>query len=735
MGIERRTFLQKVTLGLLALGASEAGLMSLGNQRLPWFDSYFKALADTSSRKLALLVGINSYPNTTNLQGCLTDVELQRELLLHRFGFNQQDILTLTDTQATRENIETAFVQHLSKQAKSTDVVLFHFSGYGHRTQVSTPGNSSPQLVDSLVPVDGITSRKANSVTHNLPEDTLLLLGQSLATTRATMILDTSYVSTGQTLEGNLRTRSYPVSSPGVVSTEELAFQEGISANLRSSNNKDFKGIMLRGAGNSEPALEAPWRDFTAGLFTYALTQYLWQAIPAKTIHISLKRSCQAVAQIKGKSPQSKLVSSHNSGEEIPLTYYLHPQMPTGADGFLTTVAEDGKTSQVYLGGLPATVLPYYSPNSLLRVLPPPQGLNTANLIPNPIAKLQIREFAGLNATAQLWEKSASNGKLEPGQLIQELVRVLPRNLALTVAVGPTFSRIERVDATSAFANISSVSSIVVAGEGNADYLLSRNGSGGYGLFSPGNQAIPETIGSSTEAIKSAVNRLTPNLTTLLAKKILRLTVNEGSSLLGLRVNLEQVRPEEKVLLMRETFRNVGSLPPQSPETLSASISDELPKISLGSRVQYRFTNYSDRPLYFMLVGFDSGSHPIAIYCPDATETQPTDTLISPQETLVIPQTPDSFSWNILGPKGLAEIYALASVAPFSQTLKVMSAQGIPKGKGERVINLVNPLEIVKAIMGDLHVASAVPSDIASGDVYAFDVNAWASLSFMYQVV
>ena len=389
----------------------------------------------------------------------------------------------------------------------------------------------------------------------------------------------------------------------------------------------------------------------------------------------------------------------------------------------------------MYLGGLPANVLPYYSSNSLVQVLPPPQGLNTAYVISNPIAKLQIREFAGLTATTQLWEKSASNGKLEPGQLIQELVRVLPRNLALTVAVGPSFSRIERVDATSAFANISSVSSIVVAGEGNADYLLSRNDTGGYGLFSPGNQSIPETIGSSTEAIKSAVNRLTPKLKTLLAKKILRLTANEGSSLLGLRVSLEQVRPEEKVLLTRETLRNVESLPPQSPETLSASISDELPTISLGSRVQYRFTNYSDRPLYVMLVGLDSGSRPIAIYCPDARETKPIDTLIAPQKTLVIPQTPDSFSWNILGPKGLAEIYVLASVAPFSQTLKVMSAQGIPKGKGERVINLINPLEIVKAIMEDLHSASAVPSDLASGDVYAFDVNAWASLSFMYQVV
>jgi hypothetical protein len=73
-------------------------------------------------------VGINQYPRSTALSGCVTDVELQRELLIHRFGFNPSDVLTLTDALPTRENIETAFIEHLSNQAKSADdVVVFHF--------------------------------------------------------------------------------------------------------------------------------------------------------------------------------------------------------------------------------------------------------------------------------------------------------------------------------------------------------------------------------------------------------------------------------------------------------------------------------------------------------------------------------------------------------------------------------------------------------------------------------
>lgn len=100
-GIEAAGFLRRVGWIFASLGISEAGW-------LPWRDRYYQALAQPSPRKLALLVGINQYPQQP-LIGCLTDVELQRELLIHRFGFTKGDILTLTDQQATRQQIEQAF--------------------------------------------------------------------------------------------------------------------------------------------------------------------------------------------------------------------------------------------------------------------------------------------------------------------------------------------------------------------------------------------------------------------------------------------------------------------------------------------------------------------------------------------------------------------------------------------------------------------------------------------------
>jgi hypothetical protein len=105
----------------IALGLHPQRLMAQG-------DRYGQVLAQSTSRKRALLVGINQYPNSarfTPLQGCTTDVQLQRELLIHRFGFHPDDILVLSDDaddQPTRANILTAFEEHLITPTRAGDV-------------------------------------------------------------------------------------------------------------------------------------------------------------------------------------------------------------------------------------------------------------------------------------------------------------------------------------------------------------------------------------------------------------------------------------------------------------------------------------------------------------------------------------------------------------------------------------------------------------------------------------
>src|SRR5919202_4647863 len=239
MGLNRRTFLQRAGLALAALGVSETVLSLLGDKSLavPLLDRYFQALAQPGGRKLALLVGINQYPRSTALSGCVTDVELQRELLIHRFGFNASDILTLTDSQATRENIETAFIEHLTEQAKAGDVVVFHFSGYGSQVKISDESqvDNPIHLSNSLLPVDSLLPTKGTATANDLLEETLVLLLRSLATDHVTTVLDTSYTGVGNVLQGNLRVRSCPKAPAEGPSLGELAFQEQIRLRLKSS--------------------------------------------------------------------------------------------------------------------------------------------------------------------------------------------------------------------------------------------------------------------------------------------------------------------------------------------------------------------------------------------------------------------------------------------------------------------------------------------------------------------
>jgi hypothetical protein len=845
MGLNRRTFLQKAGLGLAMLGVSETVLSLLGDRSLamPVLDRYFQVLAQPGGRKLALLVGINQYPRTTTLSGCVTDVELQRELLIHRFGFKPSDILTLTDSQASRENIETAFVEHLTEQAKAGDVVVFHFSGYGSRVKVSEESQPDQpvRLQNSLVPVDGIVSSKGVSVANDLLEETLLLLLRSLATDRVTTVLDTSHTDAGVVLKGNLRVRSCPNPPAAVPSPEELAFQEQLRLRttaltkqlINSSSPEPMPGIVLAAAGPSQAATEAQWNGFSAGLFTYALTQHLWQATPATTVQISLSRAAGMVNQLVGQEQQPRLINQKSQQSPL-LAYYLPSDPSIGADGVVTSVEDNGRTAYLWLAGIPAIVLEYYSNNSLFSLSPAktipdeskverlkdvrvaqsdslseagrdspqaqatqgaserasafPAGVDSNQqpqlVNPQPVtlekAKLQIRSKDGLTARARIVDTNGADSyPLQVGQLVREAIRMLPRNLGLTIALDAGLERIERVDATSAFAGASFVSSVVVAGEQPADYLFGKANllpsgtstssnslansattrpegvdssvsAGGYGLFSLAHEPIRNTTGEAGEAVKSAINRLNPKLGTLLAAKLLRLTANEGSSRLGVRASLEMVAPQTMVVMQRETLRaSSKSQPVVDQQTARNPISpvreEIIPTLSVGSRIRYRLENYSDRPVYFMLLGFDTSSSAIALYDSrsflNSEESDNKPTLqygaIAPGETLTLPKSSAASDWLVQGPAGIAEIQLICSREPFSKASMAMEAARRPKGEGERIGDLFNPLDVVQAVLQDLHQASTSTSDLSAtvSDSYALDVNAWATLSFVYQVV
>jgi len=723
MGLKRREFLHQAGRVLGAIGISEALWLRLGSR-------YLQALAQPTARKLALLVGVDKYPDSP-LHGCVTDVDLQRELLIHRFGFVPSDILTLTDAQATRDNIETAFVTHLSEQAKPGDVVVFHFSGCGSRVSLA----ESPGIMqNSLVPADDVVPLLANRAVNDILEETLLLLVRELATENAIAILDTSYPYPGFRKNGNFRIRSRPRPTIGQPSLAELTFAEDLS----SRPNLGPDAAVLAAGANSQLAAEQEWNGFSAGLFTYALTQTLWWATPASSFSVCFSRAAGNVEQTAGLSQQPQI--RHYDLTAAPAVNFSNLMLNSPAsDGAVTAVEDGGKTVHLWLGGLSPGVLEC-------------SGASVFALNSSGGERLLLRGRTGLSAKAQVLDKpSRTDGQLTVGQLVREEIRVLPRNIGLTVALDSGLERIERVDATSAFATVPQLAA--VGSEQPADCRFGRVpettlaetvlphepalSQRRYGLFSLAQMLIPDTEGDGGEAVKVAVQRLTPQLKALQAGKLLRLTVNEGSSRLKVRAVLATTEPQARVVAQRSPVRAEKSyrLEPLSGESeKSAQVC--IVNVSNTSRIQCKLYNDSDRPVYFAV--FDKGSAGrLSVLGAEGNDgvggmSRP----IAPGENLTVPAA-GAIGWAVSLPLGVAETFIIFSENPFAQTLAAIEAEMQQTRDALPIRVLLNPLNVVRAVLEDLHAASipGVQKVGISTDDWALDVNVWATLSFVYRVV
>ena len=748
MGLDRRTFLQQSGLALFTWGVTEAGLSFLGTNSNPLANqikNYQQTLAQSTNRKLALLVGIDRYPHQENLDGCLTDIELQRELLIHRFGFNPQDILTLSDRDATRENIETAFTEHLG-QAKADDVVVFHFSGYGG--QIKMPLNSLAtkvdtveyKLVNSLVPVDGVLSNKRD-ISNSILQETLLVLAQSLSTAKCTFVLDTSFNLTPRAKHSNFKIRS-ATSIAESPSLEELAFLSQLQGDLSNKGLKPTKrllslpGVVFSASGNNQVAAERQWDDFSAGLFTHALTQHLWHITPSSKVQVALAQAAASVEQVMGRQQQPTL----NNPDRSAIAYYLATSDAVSAVGIITKASKNN--AEVKLLGLPANLLNVYGVNSCLRLI---SSDSTDDRL------LQVKSKDGLLAKTQLLTTATTN-LIQVGKFVQESLRVIERNLGLTLGLDADLQRIERVDATSALANITAVNSTVVLGEQNADCLLGKvnhsnskeNKAFSYGLYTAGGNLIGKTSGAEDEAVKIAIERLQPEFNNLLAAKWLELTNNEFSSGLKVNVDVSLASEENRVpILQKATFASDSIEPVKkafSGKKPNPTAINNVPVLAKGSNIQLTLNNSGDRQLYVLLLGTDADSNVFALYSssdsqPGEAEIKLENIAIAPNSEIIVPPAESSWQWKISDSVGIHTLYAVFSVQPFEQTLKALATGQNFKRERQQVLNVVNPITVIKSLMEDLHDTSGDKSELVSNNnVYALDVNSWATLNFVYEV-
>lgn len=108
--------------------------------------------------KKAVLIGCNYQGTKAELKGCINDVKRMHSCLVDRYGFREDDIQVLIDsdssyTQPTGRNIRRA-ITNLIRSADSGDVLFIHYSGHGTRLPAETGDDDDTGYDECIVPTD-----------------------------------------------------------------------------------------------------------------------------------------------------------------------------------------------------------------------------------------------------------------------------------------------------------------------------------------------------------------------------------------------------------------------------------------------------------------------------------------------------------------------------------------------------------------------------------------------------
>jgi hypothetical protein len=508
-------------------------------------------------------------------------------------------------------------------------------------------------------------------------------------------------------------------------------------------------GTTLRAASGDMLCADAQWSGFSSGAFTYALVQQLWQIVPATKINVvmsdlattldrralhndNLTIEKQVANMWEVEESKQKAIASSTFAEMLPIADF-------GSDGVIVNSSSDRHTADVYLAGLPIAVLSNYAAGAILNVVgaakaPIVNESETDSVLKsipsNTQTTVQLKSRNGFNGKIEVLNDYSINPKLEKGQLLQEVMRAISRNVKLAIALDIGLSKIERVDATSAFSTMPNMFG-VNANEQCADCLFGVQ-SASYGLFTVGHTPILGSFGSVGESVGVAIKRLQPFLESLFAAKLIRTTENQDATHLDVRVTLKaMIGVDERAVTVASKSAARAAL---IPANAFSNIARTKP-INIGDRLECQIENFSDQPLYMRIFCLDPRSK---ILTPNFIATPyANDGIIPPSETLTIPYPKAPMNWAVSAPKGMVDVYIVISRSPLLQVAKILEASQRQASALNGLISIPNPLQVAQSLLDDLD-RTGKPSDFGNAaninDTWMLDVQQWATFNFNYQV-
>lgn len=727
--MKRRQFLQFTGSTLTTLGLSQTHFLHQA-------DRYDRALAASpKAQKLALLIGINQYPAAiTSLQGCLTDIAMQHELLVHRYGFKSQDIRIIADRRPitseqekdilpTRQNIIAAFQKHLIAQAEPGDIVVIHFSGHGAQLKPH-PTRDQNNPITTLVPNDRTTT---DGIVPDISEETLFYLKEQINTENITLILDSCY--SGGALRGNAVKVRFLNDRPNLkgsasLSPEELDLQKELKAKLQQSRSTDLsllrqnsKGIMIGAVQSNQLALDAIYGEgsnqFHAGAFTYLLTQYLWQTSGNQAASRFMQELSQNSLQLGNTNP-----ALAGDALDRPL-YFQSPPMPW-ADAVVQGISDNQIT--YWLGGQSDFQLSTSRPNSIWSIIDS-QG--------QEIGQIKQTSRQGLTATGTL--HNAPKQPIQPGTLLRKRISLIPSNFKLKIALYPPNTLPNNLDLKQIWETIQQKESFIqVVPHTQADCLLGQITAEQYmqqpnnlsepivkdsiGLFTPTHRPLWYTFLPQSKAklsLGDIIAAITQGLKNLVAIKYLKQLANAPSL-------WEAIAPTDEKSAPFNGELKTAVVPYKSDQTWQTPSNFQLSKTP---NVQINIQNKTPNDLIYPLVISVSSENQLVILYPYDFSAAEIPLKGDPSEPLYITLT-DKSGYPLQG-SGRSEILIIADNQPmtkFFTSLKEIEIRSRSESGTNSKINLNNgrAIDFMKDFLGSIDRNTRSSNNLPSGD-YAID--------------
>jgi hypothetical protein len=158
-----------------------------------------------------------------NLSGCVADMVSVRRYLVECLKVPSSRIRTLTNSDATRQDILSVFRQHLihNDAIAKDNAILFYFAGHGSQAAAPEGWYCGRGNVETLCPHDETVQIEEQPMVSGIPDRTLWALLRELTNTRntanITIILDCGHSGNGNygergTVRGYGKSRAIPAS-------------------------------------------------------------------------------------------------------------------------------------------------------------------------------------------------------------------------------------------------------------------------------------------------------------------------------------------------------------------------------------------------------------------------------------------------------------------------------------------------------------------------------------------